>query len=174
MDASRRYTFRPVVEADLPLLRDWRARPHVAAWWGPPEVEDPAETFADSRVAMWIVAFAAPGAPPRPFAYLQDYSPHDWPDHPFSHLPPGSRGIDHYVGEPGMIGCGHGSAFIRVHCDRLFAAGAPAIGTDPHPDNARAIRACEKAGFVRTSGPLATRWGTAVLMERRSLLEASP
>ena len=60
---------------------------------------------------------------------------------------------------------GHGSAFIRLHCDRLFAAGAPAIGTDPHPDNKRAIRAYEKAGFAAVSAPLETRWGRAVLME---------
>jgi len=38
-------------------------------------------------------------------------------------------------------------------------------GTDPHPDNARAIRAYEKAGFAAVSGPLDTRWGRAILME---------
>jgi len=66
-----------------------------------------------------------------------------------------------------MTGRGHGAAFVRLHGDRLFAAGAPAIGADPHPDNARAIRAYAKAGFTAVSGPLDTRWGRAVLMERR-------
>jgi aminoglycoside 6'-N-acetyltransferase len=61
---------------------------------------------------------------------------------------------------------GHGSAFVRAPCDRLFTSGAPAIGTDPHPDNGRAIRAYEKAGFKVVSPPIATRWGRAVLMER--------
>jgi aminoglycoside 6'-N-acetyltransferase len=65
-----------------------------------------------------------------------------------------------------MVGRGHGSAFVRLHCDRLFAAGAPAIGTDPHPDNARAIRAYEKVGFVIAGGPRDTPWGQAILMER--------
>ena len=46
-----------------------------------------------------------------------------------------------------MLDRGHGSAFIRAHADRLFRAGSPAIGTDPDPANARAIRAYEKAGF---------------------------
>ena len=32
-----------------------------------------------------------------------------------------------------MIGRGNGTALVRLHCKRLFAAGAPAIGTDPHP-----------------------------------------
>ena len=64
-----------------------------------------------------------------------------------------------------MVGQGHGSAFVRQHCARLFDAGAPAVGTDPRPDNARAIRAYEKAGFVIASAPMDTRWGRAVLME---------
>ena len=156
-----RYDFRPATEADIPLLRRWRSLPHVVEWWGEPDVEDAEETLADARVAMWIVAHDG-----RPFAYAQDYSPHDWTDHPFAHLPAGARGIDQYIGEPDMVGRGHGSAFVRAHCERLFAAGAPAVGTDPDPANARAIRAYEKAGFVIASAPLDTRWGRAILMER--------
>jgi aminoglycoside 6'-N-acetyltransferase len=159
MDA---YAFRPAAAGDVPLLRAWRRRPHVVRWWGAPDAEDPAEVLAEGRVAMWIVSHEG-----QPFAYAQDYSPHDWPGHPFAHLPPGARGIDQYIGEEEMLGRGHGSAFVRLHCERLFAAGAPAIGTDPHPDNRRAIRAYEKAGFSLVSGPLETLWGRAVLMERR-------
>jgi aminoglycoside 6'-N-acetyltransferase len=159
------YAFRPVTADDLPLLARWRAMPHVARWWGAPEAETVEEALADSRIAMWIVAHGAPGAAPRPFAYAQDYSPHDWDAHPFAHLPPGARGIDQFIGEPDMVGRGHGPAFVRRHCERLFAAGAPAVGTDPHPDNASAIRAYEKAGFAAVSGPLDTRWGRAILME---------
>ena len=158
---SEPYFFRRAGAADLPLLERWRAAPHVAAWWGPPEVERPVEALADPRVAMWIVAHAGV-----PFAYAQDYAPHDWEDHPFLHLPPGARGVDHYVGAADMLDRGHGSALIRAHCARLFAAGAPAIGADPDPANARAIRAYRKAGFAIVSGPLETRWGRALLMER--------
>jgi aminoglycoside 6'-N-acetyltransferase len=155
------YAVRPATAADLPLLRRWRAQPHVIEWWGAPDVEDPTEVLADPRIAMWIVEHEG-----RPFAYAQDYSPHDWEPHPFAHLPPKSRGVDQYIGEPDMIGRGHGSAFVREHCDRLFAAGAPAVGADPHPSNRGAIRAYEKAGFAVVSGPLDTRWGRALLMER--------
>jgi aminoglycoside 6'-N-acetyltransferase len=155
------YDFRPVTTSDLPVLARWRASPEVVRWWGPPEDEDAAETLADPRVAMWIVSHHG-----RPFAYAQDYSPHDWDAHPFAHLPIGSRGVDQYIGEPDLLDRGHGSAFVRAHCDRLFAAGAPAIGTDPHPDNLRAIRAYEKAGFHIASPPTDTPWGRAVLMER--------
>ena len=95
---------------------------------------------------MWIVSHEG-----RPFAYIQDYGPHDWAMHHFGHLPPGSRGIDQFIGEPDMIGRGHGSAFIRAHVDRLFAEGAPVVGTDPDPSNARAVRAYQKAGFTAIS-----------------------
>ena len=154
------YSFRPVTALDLPLLARWRAQPHVERWWGPPVLEDARETLAEGTVAMWIVA-----ADGRPFAYAQDYDPHDWDGHHFAHLPGGSRGIDQYIGEPDMLDRGHGSAFVRQHVERLFAQGAPAVGTDPHPDNARAIRAYQKAGFAIAGGPLDTIWGRAVPME---------
>lgn len=122
------YVFRPVTPDDLALIDRWRGRAHVVLWWGAPELEPAAETLADGRVAMWIVEHLG-----RPFAYAQDYPVHAWENHPFAYLPPGSRGIDQYIGEPEMLGRGHGSAFVRAHCERLFAAGAPAVGTDPHP-----------------------------------------
>ena len=83
------YVFRSVTGADLPLLRDWRSRPHVREWWGPPQSDDPSEILSDGCVAMWIVEHGG-----KPLAYAQDYSPHDWDNHPFAHLPPRSRGID--------------------------------------------------------------------------------
>jgi aminoglycoside 6'-N-acetyltransferase len=115
------YRFRPATKADVLLLRRWRARPHVVEWWGTPEDEDPEEVLADPRVAMWIVELEG-----KAIAYAQDYSPHDWTQHPFAHLPHGSRGIDQYIGEADLLGCGHGRAFVSAHCEQLFSAGAPA------------------------------------------------
>ena len=136
--------------------------PHVIEFWGSAEIEDPAETLSDSRVKAWIVSHRG-----RAFAYAQDYSPHDWSPHPFEYLPAGARGVDQYIGEPDMVGRGHGPGFVRRHSERLFEQGAPVIGTDPDPGNVRAIRAYQKAGFVAVSGPVQTRWGRAILMENR-------
>lgn len=150
------------------MLLRWRQGPEVLRWWGPwqhAEAEYEAH-LADPAMAMWIVELVRPGAAPRPFAFAQDYACHAWDPHPFSYLPAGSRGVDQYIGEPDLLGLGHGSALLRQQCDRLFAAGVPAIGTDPHPDNERAIRAYQKAGFAIASGPVDTRWGRAILMER--------
>jgi aminoglycoside 6'-N-acetyltransferase len=104
----------------------------------------------------------------RPFAYIQDYDPRAWDMHHLGDLLPGSRGIDQFIGEPSMLGRGHGSAFIRAHVDRLFAAGAPAVGTDPDPSNARAIRAYEKAGFTALRETLDWEGQRVLLMLRRA------
>ena len=64
-----------------------------------------------------------------------------------------------------MVDRGHGSAFIRTFIDRLLAAGAPRVITDPDPANGRAIRAYEKAGFCRQH-LVDTPDGTALLMVR--------
>jgi aminoglycoside 6'-N-acetyltransferase len=155
------YGFRPMVAEDEPMVRRWLQTPDVQRWWTDPNEPDiDLEDLGDPRIAMWIVSREG-----RPFAYLQDYDPHPWPDHHFAGLPARSRGIDQFIGEPELIGRGHGSAFIRQHVERLFAEGAPAVGTDPHPDNARAIRAYEKAGFVRGEAR-DTEWGLSLLMTR--------
>ena len=156
------YSFRPMTAGDFVMARRWLETPEARRWWGDPdgEISLLEEDLGDPRMAMWIVAHEG-----RPFAYIQDYEPHAWAMHPFAHLPPGSRGVDQFIGEPDMIGCGHGSAFVRAHVDRLFAEGAPAVGVDPDPANARAIRAYEKAGFDR--GPVVdTEWGPSMLMTR--------
>ena len=162
MEASR-YSFRPLTEDDVPLIQAWLAQPHVAEWWDEPD--EVFEALADPATRLWIVSLDG-----RPFAYMQDYDPHAWPGHHFSFLPPGSRGIDQYIGEAGLLEQGHGSAFIRAHVDRMFAEGAPAIGVDPSPDNPRAIRCYEKAGF--TAGEVRdTDWGRSLLMVRWATAE---
>jgi len=154
------YRFRAAKSADLPLMAAWRARPHVLEWWGPPSAEPDEEKIADPRIEIWIVEFEG-----RPFAFAQDYAIHGWDPHPFSYLPKNSRGIDLYIGEPDMIGRGHGTAFVQRYLQRLFDLGVPAVGTDPNPRNLRARRMFEKAGFHAVSGPVTTRWGQAILME---------
>lgn len=154
------YHFRRATAADMDLLARWQRRPHVAQWWGSDDYS--AEDFiATPDFTIWIVE--AEGAP---FAFMQDYDVHVFgPDHHFYHLPPGSRGIDQYIGEPAMVGKGHGTRFMRQRMDALYAAGAPVIGTDPHPDNARAIAVYRKLGFFMTGGPQETPWGRVILME---------
>ncbi len=154
------YSFREVRSDDLPLLRVWSSTPEVVRWWG-----DPAEQAAileddltEPGMAMRIVSLEG-----KPFAYVQDYALDRWPRGHFAHLPPGARAIDSFIGEPDMIGRGHGPAYLRLLAERLLAEGAPVVVIDPDVDNSRARRAYEKAGFV-ADGIVATDAGLVVLM----------
>jgi aminoglycoside 6'-N-acetyltransferase len=156
------YAFRPMLPADLPMVRRWLALPHVAQWWG-----DPTEQFALVRgdldhpaMEQYIVI-----GDDRPFAYLQCYDPTAWPDNGFGEQPHGARGIDQFIGEADMIDRGHGCALIRAFTDCLLVSGAPCVLTDPDPANARAVRSYEKAGFHK-SRLVETPDGPAVLMVR--------
>jgi aminoglycoside 6'-N-acetyltransferase len=136
-----RYQFLPMSAADLPLVRRWLAAPHVREWWG-----DPGEQFALVSEDL-----------------EQCYEQTAWPDNGLGIHPPGTRGIDQFIGEPDMTGRGHGSSFIRAFIAGLVRAGTPRVLTDPDPANARAIRAYEKAGF-RKDRMVDTPDGRALLM----------
>lgn len=144
------------------MLRMWQSYPHVKEWWGQDEPFDEAGLH-DARISRWIVDLNG-----RPFAYMQDYTVHGWEEHHFGSLPPKSRGIDQYIGDPSMIGLGHGTGFIRQRMLELFLSGVPVIAVDPHPANTRAIASYRKLGFEITGGEQETPWGLIVPMEARN------
>ena len=73
--------------------------------------------------------------------------------------------MDQFIVAPAMIGCGHGSSFIRQFADALLRNATPRIVTDPDPANIRAVRAYQKAGFERDR-VVDTPDGPALLMVR--------
>jgi aminoglycoside 6'-N-acetyltransferase len=154
------YTFRPAEMRDLPLLERWLRTPEVVRWWGEPQQQAVLlrEDLNEPRMVMRIVALAG-----RPFAYAQDYDVQVWPQPHFAGLPPGTRSIDSFIGEPDMIGKGHGSGFLKLLAQQLRAEGAPVVAIDPAVENLRARRAYAKAGF-RGDAVVETAAGPAVLM----------
>lgn len=157
------YDFRAVTEVDLPMLRAWLAEPHIAEWWG----DDPEGSLAEIREAMdgvetepLIVELDG-----RPIAYIQSYDPHLEDGHPYQDQPFGTLGMDISIGPSDLVGKGHGSAIVRQFVEMLFEEGAPRVVIDPHPDNLRAIRAYEKAGF-RAFDTRTTVYGPALMMAR--------
>jgi aminoglycoside 6'-N-acetyltransferase len=159
-DERHGYGFRPVVAEDLPMLAGWLDEPHVAQWWD--DVEDKVAEIREAMAAASTEPFVVT-LNGRPIGYIQAYDPHAEFDHPYRDQPPGTRGIDQFIGEPHLVGQGHGPRFVAAFLERLFKAGAPRVITDPDPANARAIRAYVKAGFR----PLDTRttiYGPALIM----------
>jgi aminoglycoside 6'-N-acetyltransferase len=158
------YQFRPMATEDLPMVRRWLEAPHVAQWWHDPDAQFAlvSEDLDHPAMDQFIVA-----TDERPFAYMQCYDPAAWPDNGLGAHPDGTRGIDQFIGEPDLIDRGHGSALIRSFVDDLLKKGTPRVVTDPDPENIRAIRAFEKAGFQKAR-LVNTPDGCALLMVRNA------
>jgi aminoglycoside 6'-N-acetyltransferase len=155
------YVFHPMSAAYLALIRRWLQTPEVVRWWGQPD-EQYALVSGDldhPDMDQFIVALGG-----HPFGYIQCYALSTW-NQGFGSQPPATRGIDQFIGEPEMIGRGHGSGFIRRFVDRLLTSGIPRVVTDPDPDNGRAVRAYAKAGF-QSERLVDTPDGQALLMVR--------
>ena len=144
------------------MVRRWLEAPHVAQWWHDPDKQFAlvSEDLDHPAMDQFVVA-----ADNRPFAYLQCYDPNAWPEGGLGMHPDGTRGIDQFIGEPDMIDRGHGSALIRSFVDDLLNTGTPRVVTDPDPENIRAVRAYEKAGFQKAR-LVDTPDGRALLMVR--------
>ncbi|MCG2592272.1 aminoglycoside 6'-N-acetyltransferase [Ramlibacter sp. XY19] len=168
----RPVSLRLMTEHDIPLLHGWLNEPHVVQWWGGerPSLDEVRAKYlprvlAQERVIPYIGMLGD-----TPFAYAQSYvalgAGGGWWE---EETDPGVRGIDQSIGLPELLGQGLGTALVRALVDLLFADPAVTrIQTDPSPDNPRAIRCYEKAGF-RKAGIVVTPDGPAVYMSRGRL-----
>jgi aminoglycoside 6'-N-acetyltransferase len=157
------YVFHSMSSGDLPLARQWLETPEVVRWWGRPD-EQYALVSGDldhPDMDQFIVAIGE-----HRFGYLQCYALSTWNQN-FGPQPAATRGIDQFIGEPDMIGRGHGSRFIRHFVDALLSSGIPRVVTDPDPDNRRAVRAYSKAGF-QSDRLVDTPDGRTLLMVRQA------
>ena len=153
------YAFHPMAREHLPMIRRWLKAPEVVRWWGDPDEQYPLVSgdLDHPDLDQFIVALGE-----QPLGYIQCYALSTW-NQGFGTHPPRTRGIDPFIGVSDMIGCGHGSGFIRQFVERLLRSGIPRVVTDPDPHNGRAIRAYAKAGF-HPIGRRRTFSGEALLM----------
>ncbi len=138
------YDFIPVTRADYPMLRGWLAEPHVRDWWGGPDEEI---AKMDAEVGTGPTDMRIVRSEGTPFAYVQDWDVHHEKAPQFAAFPPGTRGMDTFLGEPAFLGHGHASRYIRERAEALLAAAIPVVVIDPDPANARAVKAYRRAGF---------------------------
>lgn len=138
-------TFRSVTRKDEAQLKRWVASPHWQEWWDAPDkaVAEIMGHLDSDSVEPMIAELDG-----RPVAYVQTYDPHMEDDHPYQDQPFGTLGIDISIGEAQDINKGLGAEILTKLAALLFEEGAPRLIIDPHPDNKRAIRAYENAGFI--------------------------
>jgi RimJ/RimL family protein N-acetyltransferase len=171
------FSFRPLQASDLPVLREWLLRPHIAEWWGP------AQSIPELR-ADYLARAGEPNATrayigdlgASPMGFIQTYvvmgSGAGWWE---EETDPGARGTDQFLAEPGQLGKGLGRSMIRAFLEQLFSGPVVSVvQTDPDTTNLRAIHAYSRAGFGEV-GPVDTPDGPALLMRctRQTLGQAS-
>ena len=167
--------FRALATADLPQLHGWLCSPHVVGWWEPavslddvradylPRLHTQASSVLDAGTVQYI-AHDEEGD----FGFIQAYRvmAHQedgwWPDETDPH----AVGTDQFIGVASRLNKGLGTRMVRDFVDLLLRdARINRVQTDPSPDNARAIAAYRKAGFVDV-GVVTTLDGPALLMNR--------
>jgi len=159
---------------DLPLLRIWLDRPHVAPWWG-----DPGEalTRAGEHPPAMHKIIAVDGEPVG-YVCWQGLTAQERSAAGLGALPPDHLDVDILIGEDECIGRGLGPQVLLLVVEQLRSAGVASVGLATDEDNQRARRAFEKAGFrfyrafeeagrhwcylTRAPGPAVNQTGAAV------------
>lgn len=163
--------FRPVREADLPLLRDWMEGAHWRQWWGNADTEiGHIHDMIAGRDTTRPYLFCFDG---RPVGYIQVWAIADNLVEPWlteapwmTAVPRDCVGVDLSIGPADHLGQGLGTAALTAFVALLRAEGRGSIVIDPDPANLRAIRSYEKAGF-RIVPELLGRSGDSLIMMHR-------
>jgi aminoglycoside 6'-N-acetyltransferase len=148
---------RPVRQeaGDHDRIVAWRNAPHVREWWDPDdppltvgELRDEldAQIRGDDTTTSCIIEHAG-----EPVGFIQFYS-WDTEEEYLAEigvtLPPGSWGLDIFIGKPGLEGTGMGSRAVRVLSAYLFSQrGASAVALITEAGNARAQASYRHAGM---------------------------
>jgi aminoglycoside 6'-N-acetyltransferase len=138
-------SLRPVADSDIDDLFRWLHEREVVQWWGEPPAD--LDTCREENVGpdddapTWRFIIEERGRPVGMIQYWHEYyDEHYW----------FSAGIDIFIGEPAARNRGVGTEAVRTMLAYLFEVKQlHRVTIDPQTDNARAIRAYEKAGFRR-------------------------
>jgi RimJ/RimL family protein N-acetyltransferase len=144
--------FVPLAAGDLAQICDWLRRPHVERWW-------PGEAETEEQVVAHYLP-AIEGRDPtdnylivvddRPIGMIQTYLVSDYPEWDSSlGLGAGVAGVDLFIGEEDAVGRGLGTEILRAFVSEVVFARETthAVVAGVEPENARSLRAFEKAGF---------------------------
>ena len=167
--SASKFEFRPMTQADLPLMRRWLELPHMREWWGEPETElgyvvDMIEGRDTTRPCILCVDGEAAGY--IQYWFIGHHQNATWiADYPWlAELPVDAVGVDLSIGDPARLSQGIGSAVLQRFAQHLAGKGHRTIIIDPDPANRRAVRAYEKAGF-RAIPSLLGRTGDTLIMQ---------
>ncbi|WP_235911566.1 GNAT family N-acetyltransferase [Mesorhizobium xinjiangense] len=151
-NGAGRISFAPVTREHFDLIRLWLNRPHIRQWWGDPETElGYIREMVEGRdtTRPFLIKLNE-----EPVGYIQYWFVADnqaedqvkqnpW----LRQLPAQAVGVDLSLGEEHILSQAIGSTALRQFVATLLEMGHDTIIIDPDPNNRRAVRAYEKAGF---------------------------
>ncbi len=143
--------FRPLAHDDLPTFRAWLETPHVREWWRD-DVDETVETYRKELEEGSTTSFFVIQADSKDVGFIQSYRVEDEPEYHEGVKIDAAVAIDLFVGDASLIGTGFGPRLITAFIEQIVRTRYPAAKyavTSPNVDNARSIRAFEKAGFVK-------------------------
>ena len=188
MSLEPKITFRALARTDLPILRVWLNTPHVYEWWGRSEgigalggagddaatekqVEAKYGPNIDSSGSTHRFIIEVDG---RPIGLIQWYRLCDFAEYAraIGEDPALAAGIDLPIGEPKALGRGLGSRALDKFMNSVIfsVAEVKRVVAGPAADNARSIRAFDKAGFqwLRNASVLGERSPEAVMVRTKT------
>ena len=160
------FTFEPIDESHFSLLLKWLESPFIKVWWDPEItwthklIEEKYGTYVKGYKKI-ILAGKVIERPISAFiillnshkiGYIQYYDFYDFPreySQVISGLPANLAAIDMFLGEKNLMGKGIGPALLEQFLKEYVFKKFDAVFVDPESANKNAIRAYEKAGFVR-------------------------
>jgi RimJ/RimL family protein N-acetyltransferase len=133
-------SFKLLSSDDFPLMLEWLSRRHVREWWndGDDTLEKVAAHYEKKRenVARFIM-IDENNTDKKTIGFIQYYF-----------APDNEIGIDLFIGEEIYLNRGIGRKAISSFIEFILERHEPAsFIIDPSPENKRAIRCYEKAGF---------------------------
>lgn len=158
------FTFSRLKSADLDLLCQWLNKPHVLEWWNDHLTPDEIKQKYGSRINDTIICPYIASLHNKSIGFIQYYWASKvgggwWPDEDGSTV-----GIDQFIGDENFIGKGCGAAMIEEFVHFLFQNPAiTKIITEADPNNHRARRCYQKAGFIE-QGEIETPDGKSILL----------
>jgi aminoglycoside 6'-N-acetyltransferase len=146
--------FRPLLEVDLERQWRWLNEPHVNRWWSQRRLTR-AEVRAkylprlrgEHKTICLVALFKG-----LPAGYVQTYRIADHADYaPGFVLPGGGWALDWFIGEPSLLGHGHGARLIDGFVSSwLWVRSGPAYAVAGSSlDNLAALKSYERANFVQ-------------------------
>lgn len=145
--------FRKLQLDDLTIMHKWLNEPHVHKWYD----KDKQNTFEE--VANKYLPYIQGEKPTdsyivlykdKPAGYIQTYKVNDWPEYgDYVGYDDNTASIDLFIGDNSLIGKGFGSLMIKKFLKEVVFSRKDIVTciVGPEPENKRAIKAYEKAGF---------------------------